>query len=506
MKKLLIYILACCLNIMSFANNDHKQAYELLLLQSENPTDPFIYFKMAEIYYRLSPQEHPIEDYRELRTDLYNIGLFYGNSLHYAKDVRLKDEALQVIPHANRVPSYDELKAYVSPRIAAAKAQRAIVDNLYNAYYQLNNRYNLCLGLFAQFCQSYPREKNAHLLLSENDKRQLQFLLEQADSIRSDIDAYQKALEQYPIRDYQPVFRFDKIRLYRIEGLTKTNFLQNEVIMWDFADWVKHFITEHEQIYQQYFNAINQEHIKLYEAYTQHRQTPIMIDSVLCNRINRFDYQSFLIPFIMMEQNAATAWSASSTEETDIVDPNKIKMALLSVYEQYKALEQSKEQQQILKETLNEEELVKYQSLFRQWGYGSVDSIRALATTILASQKQAYQTMENNCIRHLPDFPMFKEYIDDISGVVIKEQDITKLDPNLSSEIIAILPIGALYMVLTRDLAIRIMDYQQAMIQTPIVVTPTDEPLVAAYKLTSNNIALITQSHIYFIDNDGTLK
>lgn len=505
MKKLLC-ILACCLSIVSFANNDYKQAYELLLQQSEEPTDPTIYFKMAEIYYRLSPQQHPIEDYSELKTNLYNITLFYGNCLYYAKDTRLKDEAYQVIPHAGKIPNYDELTAYATPRIAAAKAQRATVDNLYNAYYQLNNRYNLCSGLFAQFCQSYPREKNAHLLLTENDKQQLQFLLEQADSIKSDIAAYQKALEQYPIRNYQPVFRFDKISLYRLDGLTKTNFLQNDIVMWDFADWVRLFITEHEQTYQQYFDAINQEHKKLYEAYTQQRQTPITIDAVLCNRINRFDYQSFLIPFISMEQNAAVAWSASSIEERDIVDPNKIKMVLLSVYEQYKALKQSKEQQQTLKETLTEEELVKYQSLFRQWGFGSVDSIRALATTILASQKQAYQTMENNCIHLLPDFPPFNEYADDISGVVIKEEDITRLDPNLSSEIIAVLPIGAQYMVLTRDLAIRIMDYQNATIQEPMVVTPTDEPLVAAYKLTSNNIALITQSHIYFIDNDGILK
>lgn len=505
MKKLLC-ILACCLSIMSFANNDYRQAYELLLQQTDAPTDPTIYFKMAEIYHRLSPLKHPIEDYSDLKTDLYNITLFYGNCLYYAKDTRLKDEAYQVIPHAGKIPNYDELKAYATPRITAAKAQRASADNLYNAYYQLNNRYNLCLGLFAQFCQSYPREKNAHLLLTENDRQQLQFLLEQADSIESDIAAYQKALEQYPIRDYQPVFRFDKISLYRLDGLTKTNFLQNDVVLWNFADWVRHFITEHDQTYQQYFDAINQEHTKLYQAYTQQRQTPITIDTVLCNRINRFDYQSFLIPFISMEQNAAIAWSASSIEETGIADLNKIKMALLAVYEQYKALVLSKEQQQALEETLNIEELAKYQSLFKQWGYGSVDSIHALVTTILASQEQAYQTMENNCIHLLPAFPPFSKYVDEISDVVIKEKDITQLDHSLSSEIIAVLPIGAQYMVLTRDLAIRIMDYQNATIQEPMVVTPTDEPLVAAYKLTSNNIALITQSHIYFIDNDGTLK
>lgn len=505
MKRVLC-IFACCLSIMALANNDHKQVYELLQKQLEDPHEPTTYFKMAEIYHRLAPQEHPIKNYLDLKTDLYNIGLFYGNCIYYAKDVRLRDEAYHVIPHAGKVPSYEELTAYATPRIKTAKEQRKAVEELFNAYDQLNNRYELCRSLFIQFSQTYPREKNAHLLLSEQDKLQLHLLLEQADSLHFDIKDYQEALKQYPIHDYQPTFRFNKIRLYRLDGLTKTDLLQNEVVMWDYADWAKHFLNDHEQVYQQYFEAICQEHTKLWKAYTQHRQTPITIDAVLCNRINRFDYQSFLIPFISMEQNAALAWSASQMEEMNVTDVNKLKAVLLEVYEQFKALEETREHQQTLKQSLNEDEWKKYQSLFKQWGYGTIDSVRTLAIQILLSQKEAYRAMEANCIRHLPTFPTFVEYTDEITGVTIKEENILQLDPNISTDIIAVISVGANYLVLTRDMGIRVMDYQNATIQAPMIVTPTNEPLEAVYKLTSNNIALITQSHIYFINNDGTLK
>ncbi len=505
MKKILI-LMTCCLSVMAFANNDHKQAYELLLQQAEDPFEPTTYFKMAEIYYRLAPQEHPIRNYVDLKTDLYNVSLFYGNCIYYAKDTRLKDEAYQVIPHAEKIPNYDELKSYATERITQAKKQRQEAIELYNTYNQLNNRYDLCRELFVHFCESYPREKNAHLLLSEQDKQQLQFLLEQADSLPDDIANFQKALEQYPIKDYQPTFRFDKISLYRLDGLTKTNLLQNEISLWDYSNWAQHFLEEHEQVYQHYFNSIDQEHNKVYQAYTQHIQEPITIDAVLCNRINRFDYQSFLIPFISMEQNAAVAWSVSQIKETDMTDPNKIKMALLEVYEQYKALEQTRAHQQTLKKALNENDWKKYQFLFQQWGFGTIDSLRTVAAQIVLSQKQAYQTMSSYCIEQLPSFPTFERYTDEISGAIIKEQDILALAPDITTEIITVIPVGDKYLVLTRDMAIRIMDYQNATIQAPQIVTPTNEPLVAAYKLTSNNIALITPSHIYFINSDGTLK
>lgn len=284
----------------------HEAVYQLSDYQASYPHFAGVYYQLGKYSEQIAATEHPIRDYSEVMLCLYNVKLYYGNCLHYAQNQSQKSIYYAEVPLAGKKLTYEDLERYLQPRISMAEEQSKNVRQLYEAYNTLISRYDNCRTLFTAFSQKFNREKNAHLYFTQDDEQQLRNLKAEAETLNTDIQTFQSALSAYPIAGYNPEFHFTPIVLYRLDGLSTTNFLQDEVTLWDYAGWVEHFLSEQDDMYQPYYTRLEQSHLHTQSAISGSNAT-YEPDRVLLNLTDRFNYHSFMLYFLHLEQEVATA-------------------------------------------------------------------------------------------------------------------------------------------------------------------------------------------------------
>lgn len=284
--------------------SDREALYNLLDYQSFHPRQANPYFQMANICYRLYPDEHPLRDYVELDKMLYWAWLYAGNCIHYLpNDHFQKDWYLAASPDGKVTP--EVVTIYLRPRLDKLVDQRNRLEALYSAYSGLVHRYDTCRVLMTEFSQRYPGEKEAHLLLSSDDLRLLELLRSEADSLPAAILRLDRALEAYPVADYRPTFHFRPIDYFRMDGLTTSDFLQEDIYLWDYAAWVNRFLDVQQSFYRTYYEQIAQEHRRLQEA--KRSATMLRENQRLLNTIEQQDARSAMIPLLHVEYLDARA-------------------------------------------------------------------------------------------------------------------------------------------------------------------------------------------------------
>ncbi len=241
----------------------YEAIYLLMDYQHWKPELPAVYYEIGNYCYDLLPTRNALHNYEELMTLLYQSRLFYGNCLHFAKDQKLPGwQYKEIAGDAKRI-EYIQLEQYIRPRLAEIKRQQTACDSIHNSFVRMAERYNNCQSLFANFLTRYTREKTAHLQLKPEERTMLVRLQQTADSLEQDIETYQQALALQAIEGYTPTFRKEEIVLYRLDGLTHTDFLQNDIALWDYSQWVSKFLDEQENVYERLYSDLAKEKIQL---------------------------------------------------------------------------------------------------------------------------------------------------------------------------------------------------------------------------------------------------
>ncbi len=196
--------------------------YRLQQFQTLQPTFAPVYVEMGNRELQLAADLHPIRDYVELDRRLYNAALYLGNSMHYAPNTA----------------------GTIMPRVQEARTWRTQTDEVYRSFFALEERYTACRHLFTELVARYPGEKNAHLLLTDEDRILIQQLLLTSDSLQADFERYSQAVRAYGhlLREVHKLSV--PIRLYRLDGLTPAEMMADTLLLWDYADWARSFLSE----------------------------------------------------------------------------------------------------------------------------------------------------------------------------------------------------------------------------------------------------------------------
>lgn len=220
--------------------SDREALYRLNDYRLRFPQQPHPYYQMGNVYFRLQADEHPLVDYATRKLYLYNARLYYGNCRAFIGNEKPKAERYPEIAVNGKI---DEVKVcdYLSKKIAECEDIDARVDALYASYSQLVNDYDTCLQAFTLFSNKYARLKEAQMLMDDEDIQQLRTIKEHAARVKEDIKSFKKTLKKCPISGYEPVFSYRTISFYRIDGLVGSDFLQNDIVLWDYEEWVEDF-------------------------------------------------------------------------------------------------------------------------------------------------------------------------------------------------------------------------------------------------------------------------
>ena len=271
----------------------YEAIYQLMDYQQLVPQQANIYYQLGNRTYELLPSRNALYHYREYSELLYHANLFYSNCLFFAKDKKqLPKWQYAEIANGDKKVEYSALEAYLRPRLEEVVRRKIACDSIHNSFYRLVEQYNSCQKLFTSFLTLYTREKTAHLQLSSAQRAELEKLASKAALLEPLIQAYLHALDLEPLEGYNPQFRWVPIELYRLDGLTATDFLQNDVALWDYTRWVDHFLREQTDTYEKLYADVDKEYnslTRILNDYRSGKTIPDLRDETLTGRCRRLE-------------------------------------------------------------------------------------------------------------------------------------------------------------------------------------------------------------------------
>lgn len=298
----------------------YEAAYLLMNSLSTDPENASIDYHLGNIFYDLLPTRDPLHHYTELSTLLYQSRLFYGNCLHFAKDKKLPGWQYEPLANGQKRIEYAALEQYIRPRLDDIKRRQTACDSIHHTFVRMAERYNRCQSLFTDFLNRYTREKTAHIRLQPAERDLLQSLRLAADSLDTDIADYQRALTLQPIDGYTPAFRKEPIVLYRLDGLTHTDFLQNDIATWDYSQWVTNFLNQQQEVYQRLYADLAREEQQLRQQCAQYQAGQTIsgqIDASLIGRCDRLELQNEQVDTIrLLQQRVLNAVAQQTIDQS----------------------------------------------------------------------------------------------------------------------------------------------------------------------------------------------
>lgn len=298
--------------------SDGEALYRIKEYQTYYPKQAHPYYLMANIHYRTFAKEHPLLNYLELSSAIYNMILYYGNCSHFIHDESIKKEWYLETAVDGKV-SEETIVAFTQKRLNEAKDLRTKVDELHTSYLQLVQDYDSCLMEMSVLSQHYGGEKEAQLLIDDSDMALLNRMIRRARQLPKEIERYKKALDAYPIQGYQPQFIFRPINYFRMEGMTTSDFLQNEVLLWDFVTWGETFLATHEHKTLPYLQSLEQEYMRQSKAWDAAAESKP--NTVILNMIDYRDEGSAMAPLMQLQHMAVQSHAIEQQIlEVDSVD------------------------------------------------------------------------------------------------------------------------------------------------------------------------------------------
>lgn len=278
--------------------SERESLYELHAYQQAFPQKPHVYYLMANINYELQKKEHPLVNYEERRRMLYDARVYYGNCRAYMNNDKINGTMYGLLADEKGKVSEGQLYNWLSAKIDSLALWMDDLDSLYERYGTMVGRYDQCVQLFSQYMTKYDREKDALLMMDSLDEKLLAELSENAKKLPADIKAYEEALKKVEIEGYHPTFNFRPISYFRVEGLTCSDFLSNDIVLWNYAQWTEDFMREEAKV--QKLKAELKTESNMLDGKTDF-ETALKENTLLLNRIRQYDETSVIADFVHYE-------------------------------------------------------------------------------------------------------------------------------------------------------------------------------------------------------------
>ena len=285
---------------------EKEEAYaKLITYQKLDPEFANTYFQLGLISNYWARNYDPLIEYEYVKFFIYNTKLYYGLALLKLKNEKKKNRDLYMNASAKfkaEKPSLEDIKDYIEIQIKEIEFYENKINTIVGYFNQSSNNYNECLSIFKSINEDYSKIKNIWMSNDPKLTQRLSLLQSKFDTTITALDNYKKSIRDFPIKEYNQRYTLKNIYTYRLDGLTPTNFLNENIILWDFNSWTEQMtaiqtssinILRKDIEAEQLHSSVQISTLKS-EIYTE-KQEKYKVDKTLYYRIEKFDYQSIIV-------------------------------------------------------------------------------------------------------------------------------------------------------------------------------------------------------------------
>ncbi len=324
MNKCYIIAIACIISVgaLKAQNNELKykdvfstiqnapdeKAYEQL--QKHQKQDPFhanTYYQLGKIAQKWIANYDPLTDYENLSFFTYHANLYYNLCKKYLDEKETKKNGSyyqDVKPlEGNKRVEHQQFVDDVSKKIKEVEYLVENVNKIRASYFGAVRNYSKSLNTFTDIVEKNAKLKDIYLTADAPLIKDIQNVGVHFDSALIYFDKYKQAIATFPIKNYNQNYELKPIETYRLEGLIKSNFLKNEITLWDYRTWVNEVLSVIDNGINEMRYDIDVENkkiesltnvIELIQDYSN-AYGYYELDEKLAFRIGRYDFQPFIL-------------------------------------------------------------------------------------------------------------------------------------------------------------------------------------------------------------------
>ncbi|MCF0190252.1 MAG: hypothetical protein HUJ96_03205 [Marinilabiliaceae bacterium] len=227
----------------NLSNLSQDQAYSKFLnYQSKYPYFPNVYLQLGVISELKMINTDPLRDIEHTQYWANNAKLFFGNFKGFYKenDARHSDfyDNLRIQAANPDKITDEEVMAFADKHMTLCRNFADSTLLVYKALEASKNAYNRCVVNYQQICDDYEDINQMVLKYDNNLKERLQRLENDIDECIKQFAEYKRLLKLRPILNYRQVYDMKDIQIFRLDGLTNCDFLNNRFVIWDYKSWV----------------------------------------------------------------------------------------------------------------------------------------------------------------------------------------------------------------------------------------------------------------------------
>lgn len=395
MKKIFLLIFEIMLVLPVFSQNRYGDVYEIAQtlgiydayqqfcsFQSRNNTHANACYQIGVITQGWITEYDPFLQRSAVDKNVKDAQLFLSLAKHFITESSARSDARyykQVKPEKEgKNPTFVDIIKDIDSRLNEVNEYKAIFDKNSISFQKSVSKYNKCVTIFNDINHKNSRLKDLYFLFDDSLKQQLAQLHENFDSSLFYLNRLQQSLKKTPIGDYKFNYSLNPITIYRLNGLTLSNFLSDSIPLWDFGGWIEGFekiiSTEVDFLYNS-TNELNTTHGKYINSLSRLTTNDVPknyeVSPLILNKMYKYDFNS-LAAALLIYQNSQVNYLydiASFVNDTSILS---IRVPNFSNYYFYNILNKKNSTDSLLRffsKSINTESIRKYDGFFSK-NYG----------------------------------------------------------------------------------------------------------------------------------------
>lgn len=296
--------------VYEFVNQpDTILCYEMMkAFQKQDPYHANSYYQLGLISYAWSKKYDPLTQPFDVRYFIYHTKVYFNLAKTYIddKEIRKNREYYQGIsvPEGEKL-SMEQVITEIEKRLKDNSEYSENFELIYRNYTKSVEFYNKAVKLFLEINTNNTKQKELLLTVTNDLKNKISDLETSFDSAVYYLDAFVENIHNYPIKNYKQEYTIRPIETYRLEGLTYSNFLNNDISLWNFKQWAQKFnnilntdISDIRNKIDSTYTGMESINARLKtEAPFSDSLAEINIDPKVLFKIGKYDYNSIIINF-----------------------------------------------------------------------------------------------------------------------------------------------------------------------------------------------------------------